>query len=105
VIYATSDGGASWQPGSSLPLQTYEVYFIDRARGWTINGKANNSVLYTSDGGHHWSTVGSIPSSQGVLDLQFVNETVGWAMGSEPTGNTMIKTSDGGRTWTTQISQ
>jgi len=104
VIYATSDGGASWQPGPSLPPQTYEVYFIDRANGWTINGKANNSLLYTSDGGQHWSTVGSIPSTQGVMDLQFVSASVGWAMGSEPTGNTLLKTSDGGRTWTTQLS-
>jgi photosystem II stability/assembly factor-like uncharacterized protein len=104
VIYATSNGGASWQPGPSLPPQTYEAHFVDRVHGWTINGKANNSILYSADGGQHWSTVGAIPSTQGVLDLQFVNQTVGWAMGSEPTGNTLIKTSDGGRTWTTQVS-
>jgi len=104
VIYATSNGGASWQPGPSLPPQTFEVFFIDRTHGWTINGKANNSILYTSDGGQHWSTVGTIPSTQAVVDLQFVDQTIGWAMGSEPTGNTLINTSDGGQTWTTQLS-
>jgi len=105
VIYATGNGGASWQPGPSLPAQTYEVFFIDPSHGWTIDGKASNSILSTSDGGQHWSTVGTIPSTQGVMDLQFVNATVGWALGSEPTGNTLIKTSDGGRTWTTQLSR
>jgi photosystem II stability/assembly factor-like uncharacterized protein len=104
VIYATTDAGNSWRPGPALPAQTYEVYFIDRTHGWTVNGKANNSVLYTADGGQHWSTIGTIPSTQGVQDLQFVNATVGWAMGSEPTGNTLITTSDGGQTWTTQLS-
>ena len=104
VIYVTSDAGSSWRPGPALPAQTYEVHFIDGTHGWTINGKANNSILNTADGGKHWSTVGTIPSTQGVMDLQFVNETVGWAMGSEPTGNTLIKTADGGRTWTTQLS-
>jgi len=102
--YATNDGGASWQPGPSLPAQTYEAHFVDRTHGWTVNGKANNSTLATSDGGQHWATVGTIPSTQGVLDLQFVNTTVGWAIGSEPTGNTLIKTLDGGRTWTPQLS-
>jgi photosystem II stability/assembly factor-like uncharacterized protein len=37
------------------------------------------------------------------MDLQFVGATIGWAMGSEPAGNTLIKTSDGGRTWTVQL--
>jgi len=105
VIYATGNGGASWQPGPSLPAQTYEVFFINPSYGWTIDGKANNSILSTSDGGQHWSMVGTIPSTQGVMDLQFVNATVGWALGSEPTGNTLTKTSDGGRTWTTQLSR
>jgi photosystem II stability/assembly factor-like uncharacterized protein len=38
------------------------------------------------------------------MDFQFVNSAIGWAMGSEPSGNTLIKSSDGGRTWTTQLS-
>jgi photosystem II stability/assembly factor-like uncharacterized protein len=103
-MYATNDGGASWTLGSPLPAQTYEVFFVDRTHGWTINGKANNSILASSDGGQHWAAVGTIPSTQGVQDLQFVSTTVGWAMGGEPTGNTLIKTSDGGRSWTKQLS-
>ena len=38
------------------------------------------------------------------MDLQFVNTGIGWAMGTEPAGNTLIKTSDGGQTWTTQTA-
>jgi photosystem II stability/assembly factor-like uncharacterized protein len=104
TLYATNDAGNSWRPGPSVPAQTYEVYFIDNSHGWTINLKANNSVLYTSDGGQHWSTLGTIPSTGGVIDLQFVNAAIGWARGAETAGATVIKTSDGGRTWTTQLS-
>jgi len=104
VVYSTTDGGGSWRPGPSLPAQAYDVFFIDKSHGWTVNPKANNSLLLTSDGGQHWSTVGPIPSTQGVTGLQFVTTEIGWASGSEPAGNTLIKTTDGGRTWTTQLS-
>jgi photosystem II stability/assembly factor-like uncharacterized protein len=104
VVYSTTDGGASWRPGPSLPAQAYDVFFIDKSHGWTVDLKANNSLLSTSDGGLHWSTVAPIPSTQGVTGFQFVTTGIGWASGSEPAGNTLIKTTDGGRTWTTQVS-
>ena len=102
-LYATHDAGASWQPGPTLPPNCFTADFINATEGWTLNAKGN-TILYTSDAGQHWSTLGTVPSSQVVMDLEFVNTTTGWAMGSEPTGNTLIKTSDGGRTWTTQLS-
>jgi photosystem II stability/assembly factor-like uncharacterized protein len=102
-LYATPDGGTSWLHGWVLPPNCFSVDFLVAAVGWTLDVKSN-TVLYTSDGGQHWSTLGPVPSTQGVMDLQFVNSAIGWAMGSEPGGNTLIKTSDGGRTWTTQLS-
>jgi photosystem II stability/assembly factor-like uncharacterized protein len=102
-LYATPDAGTSWLPGPMLPANCFNVDFLTPAVGWTLNAKSN-IVLYTGDGGQHWSTLGTIPSSQGVMDVQFVNTATGWALGSEPAGNTLIKTSDGGRTWTTQLT-
>ena len=103
VVYSTADGGGSWRPGPSLPAQAYDVFFIDKSHGWTLNAKSN-SLLSTSDGGQHWSLAGPIPSTQGVMGFQFVTTEIGWATGSEPAGNTLIKTTDGGQTWTTQLS-
>jgi len=102
-VYTSPDAGAHWLPGPMLPSNCFTADFITPAVGWTLDAKTN-TVLYTGDGGQHWSTLGTIPSSQGVLDLQFVNSALGWAMGSEPAGATLIKTADGGRTWTTQLS-
>ena len=102
-IYTSPDEGAHWWAGPSLPPNCFTADFITAAVGWTLDAKAN-TVLYTGDGGQHWSTVGTVPSSQVVLDLQFVNSSIGWAMGSEPAGTTLIKTADGGRSWTTQLS-
>jgi len=103
VVYSTADGGGSWRPGPLLPAQAYEVFFIDKSHGWTLNAKSN-SLLSSSDGGQHWSLAGPIPSTQGVMGFQFVTTEIGWATGSEPAGNTLIKTTDGGQTWTTQLS-
>ena len=102
-VYTSPDAGAHWLPGPILPSNCFTADFISPAVGWTLDAKAN-TVLYTVDGGQHWSAVGTVPSSQVVLDLQFVNSAIGWAMGSEPAGATLIKTADGGRTWTTQLS-
>jgi photosystem II stability/assembly factor-like uncharacterized protein len=102
-VYTTRDAGASWQRGPTLPPNCYTADFISATVGWTLDAK-KNTILETSDSGQHWSTLGTVPSSQGVVDFHFVNSAVGWAMGSEPGGNTLIKTSDGGRTWTTQLS-
>jgi photosystem II stability/assembly factor-like uncharacterized protein len=103
VLYSTNDGGSSWRPGPPLPAQTYEVYFIDPSHGWTLNAKSN-SLLSTSDSGRHWSTAGTIPSTQVVMSFQFVTIETGWALASEPRGEPIVKTSDGGRTWSTQLS-
>jgi photosystem II stability/assembly factor-like uncharacterized protein len=103
LLYATHDAGASWQPGPALPPNSYTADFINATMGWTLDAK-KNTVLQTNDGGQHWSTLGTVPSSHVVMDLQFVSASVGWAMGDETAGGTLIKTSDGGQTWTTQFS-
>ena len=102
-VYTTNDGGASWWPGQMLPANCFTADFIAPGFGWTLDAK-NNTILQTGDGGQHWAIVGTIPSSQGVVDFHFVNSAIGWAMGSEPAGDTLIKTTDGGKTWTTQLS-
>lgn len=104
-LYATHDAGASWQPGPMLPLNSYEVDFINATTGWTLDAK-KNTILQTNDGGQHWSTAGTIPTnSNGVVwDFQFVTPQVGWALGADSRGLPILKTVDGGRTWTTQLS-
>ena len=104
VLYTTADGGNSWRLGPSMPVQAYEVFFVDKSHGWTLNAKSN-SLLATSDGGQLWSLVGPIPSTQGVMGFQFVTTEIGWALPSDAQGRqSIVKTEDGGRTWTTQLA-
>jgi photosystem II stability/assembly factor-like uncharacterized protein len=104
-LYTTTDGGRSWQLGPLLPVNAYSVYFLDAAHAWTLDAKAN-SLLFSGDGGLHWSPAGTIPSnSNGVVrDFQFVTSQVGWALGADSRGLPILKTVDGGKTWTTQLA-
>jgi photosystem II stability/assembly factor-like uncharacterized protein len=105
VLYSTSDGGNSWRPGPLLPAQAYEVFFLDRSHGWTLNAKSN-TLMSTVDGGQHWSAIGPIPSNSnnGVMDFQFMTSQVGWVLGADSRGLPILKTVDGGATWTTELS-
>jgi photosystem II stability/assembly factor-like uncharacterized protein len=103
VLYATRDGGASWQPGPVLPVTSFTYYFLDPSHGWTLNAKTNG-LLFTSDGGQHWSTLGTIPGTHVVMDFQFVTAKIGWALGPVDAGEAILRTDDGGRTWTTQLT-
>jgi photosystem II stability/assembly factor-like uncharacterized protein len=76
-VYTTTDGGSSWWPGPMLPANCFTADFIAPAYGWTLDAK-KNTILQTGDGGQHWSTLGIIPSSQGVVDFHFVNSAIGW---------------------------
>ncbi len=102
-LYATADAGAHWVLRGELPPNAYIIDVLAGGAEWTLDAK-RNTVLHSNDDGQHWSTLGTIPSTAVVMDLQFVNTAIGWALGSEPGGNTLIKTSDGGRTWTTQLA-
>ena len=104
-LYTTTDAGRSWQLGPGLPPNAFSVYFLDSADAWTLDAKAN-SLLFSRDGGVHWSAAGTIPSnSNGVpRDFQFVTSRVGWALGADSRGLPILKTVDGGATWTTQLS-
>jgi photosystem II stability/assembly factor-like uncharacterized protein len=104
-LYTTIDGGRSWQLGPLLPPNAFSVYFLDAAHAWTLDAKAN-SLLFSGDGGLHWSTAGAIPSNSNgvVMDFQFVTSRVGWVLGADSRGLPILKTVDGGATWTTQLS-
>ena len=98
MVYATHDGGLTWQP-TSYPLDTNAggIEFVDPLHGWLRDGRA----LYgTANGGATWTLFSQ------VLDggpLSFISSSEGWAwlrQGWEETGPpALIHTADGGKTW------
>lgn len=99
VIYATHDGGETWQNTAPLPVGLNVFDFVDMQHGWASDG----SVLYTtSDEGNHWIKLTPNESFKHISLLDFVSSTTGWAISSAPSmPSSLLKTTDGGRTWTT----
>ena len=98
AIYSTHDGGKTWQSTAPLMATLPLLSFADMQHGWATDG----TILYTtSDGGNHWQKLSPNVSFKHIAQLDFVSDTVGWAISSS-TSNTssLLKTSDGGRTWT-----
>lgn len=110
VLMKSSDGGNNWI--DLLPNLTtvttnkifYNTTFLNKDTGFIyINNNVEN-LLLTLDGGQTWSdiTPGVLP--WGILDVEFVNQTTGYAVGgfafSGMPDSIIAKTIDGGHTWT-----
>ena len=86
-------------PGTYYSPPDHDLQFVSSKVGWIVD--YNNSIVGTTDGGRHWSTVyqGTHTKTGGgfVRNIDFVNASHGWALLNY---EGLISTSDGGHTWT-----
>jgi photosystem II stability/assembly factor-like uncharacterized protein len=130
-IFHTEDGGNSWQditPHYGTVNREHDFFALDALHAWTVItplpiciGAAplahcpdyylsRGPVWYTTDGGKTWTPGGLFPDPERSFEtepiqIQFTNESVGWASwlsrgpnDDYPTYH-LIKTIDGGLTW------
>jgi len=78
-------------------LKFTDVFFVNRDMGWAVGGTARGAggmVLYTSDGGDHWSVNLGDPQSNAAAysELRFIDARHGWmAQGNDQ----LLRTVDG----------
>lgn len=98
AIYATSDGGASWQPVATTPEVLASIFFISPQRGW-VAGYAGR-IERTDDGGRTWKAQRVERQGEVINSIFFIDENKGWAAGGAAgAGGLMLRTTDGGETW------
>jgi photosystem II stability/assembly factor-like uncharacterized protein len=91
---------AQWFKLPNLPDSgvVYDIYFVNANTGW-ITLTNNFYTLKTTNGGLNWITQLSGTSLK-AGELQFFNDTIGIALGSNASFlTTVIKTSNGGTNW------
>ena len=96
-LFKTTDAGSNWQNISAnvgVPC-----YFTNTQTGYGINV---NGVVKTTDGGVNWTPLSFIPT-QPYMDMQFVNDNIGYACGADNSQLTFMKTNNGGSIWTESI--
>jgi photosystem II stability/assembly factor-like uncharacterized protein len=100
TIFATSDGGATWtaqNPGqySMTVGELFGVCFSDASHGWAVGRYCDRddvleggyTILYTRDGGAHWSQQNSPDDGRGnvyrcLCAVSAPDATHGWVVGS-----------------------
>lgn len=110
TTFRTTDGGKTWQQGSSPDGQSPELFFIDQNHGWLLVASQGSSptddtaTLYsTDDAGLHWNFITSSapwtarPTSVAPSTITFSSLTTGWI-----SGRNLMVTHDGGVTWHVQ---
>jgi photosystem II stability/assembly factor-like uncharacterized protein len=65
-VYQTRDGGAHWQSvDRPVDWSTGPSFFLTQQEGWRLTGTKpglmGRTVQHTTDGGLHWTTMGTVP--------------------------------------------
>lgn len=99
AIFATSDGGRTWDAQTSGSASALlGVTFVDADHGWTVgvdNESGTGTILATVDGGETW-VVQDVPDSGPLRAVAFSDTAHGWAVGDR---GTILVTADGGEVW------
>jgi photosystem II stability/assembly factor-like uncharacterized protein len=97
-IYKSTNNAENWNELFSEPnFNCNELYFINASSGFAVG----NKIFRTTNGGVNWLKAANIqPQLIGYLvDVVFINELIGVAVGSSTSGSIIYRTSDGGFTW------
>jgi len=109
LLMKSADGGNNWidlLPNISTlttDKKFYNLKFFNKDTGLIYRNTFTENLLMTTDGGSTWSDVSPNVMPHGILNLNFVNDTVGYAVGGfSITGipdSIFSRTTDGGHTW------
>jgi photosystem II stability/assembly factor-like uncharacterized protein len=100
LILKTTDGGEKWKMVPELKFNGSDLFYVNEKEGFYTSTSSGmyGSVYYhhinhSSDYGTTWE---SAQLDKEVKHLFFINEKIGWAIGS----SCLFKTIDNGKTWT-----
>lgn len=116
VVFYSNDGGESWTEQYSLATEWMDnctrlnaVQFVSETKGWAVGHSSDvgtgqtTGILYTEDGGEHWSQQAQGVSEGQIVDLYFLDDQKGWALTDAQTFPDMsiqlLKTVNGGSSW------
>ncbi len=103
-LLSTANGGHSWHPVHQFAPGPVTIDFLSSQDGWALSGvkspgvaprQWHESILMTTDGGTHWTSVGTVPLLENPSSLSFTSMHIGWIA----TEYGLLATTNGGHTW------
>jgi photosystem II stability/assembly factor-like uncharacterized protein len=120
VVWKTTDGGTTWNPGEPLDFSGWtgkyrvsDLFFININTGWVLAHKGDDpqadriALFQTVNGGNTWERVIDPAPNTDVQECEktgivFTGPWIGWLTGDchgERPGVFLFQTYDGGKTW------
>ena len=91
LINISAQEGWFWQNPLPQGNNLYNIISINNNMGYACG--ENGTFIKITNGGLTW-TVLSFPNRLTLLNLQFINETIGWVIGSQDSLVTLFETTD-----------
>jgi len=106
LLMKSIDGGNNWIDllpniaSLTSDKKFFNLYFLNKDTGFIFRNTQSKNLFQTTDGGATWSDISPSVLPWGMLDVEFVNQSVGYAVGGFFMDSSIARTNNGGQTWT-----
>jgi photosystem II stability/assembly factor-like uncharacterized protein len=103
-FYKTIDGGTTWNLVTNITPNPFAICGLDCVGTSTIYGCGAYFtpayVIKSIDSGNTWQYIDMSAYVNALVEVNFIDENIGFVSGNNSSGGVILKTTDGGTTWT-----
>lgn len=103
-FYKTTDGGTTWNLVTNITPNPVAICGLDCVGPSTVYGCGAYftpaHIIKSIDSGNTWQFIDMSAYATALVDINFINENIGFVSGNNASGGVILKTTDGGTTWT-----
>ena len=103
-FYKTIDGGTTWNLVTNITPNPLAICGLDCVGTSTVYGCGAYftpaHIIKSTDSGNTWQFIDMSAYATALVDINFIDENIGFVSGGNATGGVILKTIDGGTTWT-----
>lgn len=103
-FYKTTNGGTTWNLITNITPNPVAICGLDCVGPSTVYGCGAYFgpafIIKSTDSGTTWQYIDMSAHASALVEINFIDENIGFVSGNNATGGVILKTTDGGVTWT-----